>query len=467
MNSSGISLLSCPTPYQVFQRDEHGFGNIAVKLDVACVEVCLVECYLKRSGKKTPAAYKISLGNDETVYLGVFSQVIVGDYDLEILAFGANEKILWKKIIIHVAVGDIYVLAGQSNMEGVGKLINTEIASSSVRCFYLDDEWRIAKDPLCWFNEAVDPIHWRVPEKERAKTAEIERYFRNFGAGLGISFGKEMYRYNQVPVGLLMSAHGGTSMEQWDPREMDKEGYSLYGSMLRRIASIGGKVKAILWYQGESDAVDQVKAEAFKLSFIYFIEALRRDIEQPDLPILFAQLNTWLGDSQTFPKWNSIQTDQLAIEEMTSNAACISTIDLSLSDAIHLETASLKRLGKRFSLLVRIVCFDDNQYSKGPRPIVFEFMDANRKFLKITFDFVNKGLSPNKDIRGFQIEHNGMSLPIMECRLDNSKRNVVLLIFKDCVPIGCTLWYGKGFNPVCSLLDGADMAVPVFNYFLE
>lgn len=105
----------------------------------------------------------------------------------------------------------------------------------------------------------------------------MERYFRRFGAGLGIRFGKEMYKYNGVPVGLIMCAHGGTSMKQWEPSTGEKRDLpikssmvtdSFYGSMMRRLEAAGGRVKALLWYQGESDAADRAQAAAFKKRFL-------------------------------------------------------------------------------------------------------------------------------------------------------------------------------------------------------
>ena len=66
-----------------------------------------------------------------------------------------------------ILVGDLYILAGQSNMDGCGKLVDCEPPSRWVRCFYYDDRWDVAEDPLCWYNEAVDPIHWGVAGEGR------------------------------------------------------------------------------------------------------------------------------------------------------------------------------------------------------------------------------------------------------------------------------------------------------------
>ena len=46
-------------------------------------------------------------------------------------------------------------------------------------------------------------------------------------------------------------------MEQWNPAKKEQGGNSLYGSMLRQVKLAGGKVRGVLWYQGESDAMER------------------------------------------------------------------------------------------------------------------------------------------------------------------------------------------------------------------
>jgi len=467
IDKNGVFQLEYPHSYSVRQRDEKGYADIPVKLQVSQGETrqLSIQCHLRPFGhKEADCEYTILLQVDGNSCEGVFQGVLAGDYSLEMIAYNAGGEVVCQDRIKGIGVGDVYLLAGQSNMEGVGKLIGTERPSQWVRCFYLDDQWGIAKDPLCWFNEASDPVHWRVPENRKEEAARNERFFREFGAGLGISFGKAMKEYSKVPIGLLMCAHGGTDMEQWDSVGLSDGGRSLYGSMLGRINAVGGRVKACLWYQGESDAADWDKAAVYKQRFISLIEALRRDSGQPELPILYAQLNTWLGEGDVFPAWNGIQLDQLHIEGDLPHVAFVSTIDLSLSDAIHLSTPALKKLGKRFALLARRLCFQDAACEKGPRVLRCSFADRARTELRIEFEHVNGGLRPSKEIRGFRVEYGESALPVMECRLDQSSANTVIVKLKESAPAGVELWYGKGFNPVCNLRDGADLAVPVFRY---
>ena len=95
------------------------------------------------------------------------------------------------------------------------------------------------------------------------------------------------------PIGLVACAHGGTSMEQWNPAKKGEGGNSLYGSMLRQIKLAGGKVKGVLWYQGESDANPEA-SKKYPQVFADFIASVRADLGQPDLPFYFVQIGRFV-----------------------------------------------------------------------------------------------------------------------------------------------------------------------------
>ncbi len=63
-------------------------------------------------------------------------------------------------------------------------------------------------------------------------------------------------------------------MDQWNPAWKDREGESLYGSMFRRVQGAGGRVRGVLWYQGESDANPKGDAP-FLQRFEAFVKAVR------------------------------------------------------------------------------------------------------------------------------------------------------------------------------------------------
>ena len=187
-----------------------------------------------------------------------------------------------------------------------------------------------------------------------------------------------------VPIGLVICAHGGTSMEQWNPAKKDEGGKSLYGSMLRQFQLAGGKVKGVLWYQGESDANGEA-SKAYAQVFARFIAAVRSDFGQPELPFYFVQIGRFVraGD----PKgWNAVQEAQRRLPERVPNTAVVSVIDLELDDAIHVGTQGLKRAGQRLARIAERELFGQvgattptlDRVARGPHnTLVVKFKGVN------------------------------------------------------------------------------------------
>jgi Carbohydrate esterase, sialic acid-specific acetylesterase len=101
-------------------------------------------------------------------------------------------------------VGDLWVLAGQSNMEGVGDLVDTEMPNELVHNFDMADNWMVAEDPLHSLPGAADRVHWRRNanrEPERLEGQALRDFIRarKKGAGLGLPFAVGMIRRTSVP----------------------------------------------------------------------------------------------------------------------------------------------------------------------------------------------------------------------------------------------------------------------------
>jgi len=155
-----------------------------------------------------------------------------GPYRIELaLAGEGGEQVA---AVDYVLVGDLWILAGQSNMVGRAELKDVEQPDELVHVLKpKSGDWDLAKEP----------IHERV-----------ERNDMVIGAGLGLPFAKELVRRTAAPIGLIPTAVGGTSLWQWDPALKTKGRESLYGNMLLQFEAAGGHVRGMLWHQGEADA---------------------------------------------------------------------------------------------------------------------------------------------------------------------------------------------------------------------
>jgi sialate O-acetylesterase len=278
-----------------------------------------------------------------------------------------------------------------------------------------------------------------------------------------LAFGKDLERRTGVPIGLLVCSHGGTSLAQWSPDLLDQGGASLYGSLARRIAAAGGKVRGVAWYQGESDAMDPATSRNYARSFAAFVRAVRELVADPTLAWVYVQIGCFYVDGasrEMVEGWDAVQDAQVRVESDIQPAAFTTAIDLALSDAIHVETAGLRRLGRRLGYLAHKVAYGSADGEIGPRPAGVT-VAPDRKTVEVKFDHVNGGLRPEGRAVGIVVYRGDDPVPPTRCEVGADRRCVVLE-YADPLPAGAVLYYGRGLNPACGLADEADLPVPVF-----
>ena len=464
-----IRITSGPVDNQVFQRNADQTADLRFtgtaankKANNKEVEARLIAA----DGATVPGFDWTSLGKIQKLrWAGDLKRVPAGGpYRLEVRLQNSDAVVS----ISNVLVGDLWVLAGQSNMEGHGDLIDVQPPSPQVHSFDMADRWLIAEEPLHTLVNAVDAVHWPLNAKrepERLTGQDLEQYIisRKKGAGPGLPFAVEMTQRTGIPIGLIPCAHTGTSMDQWSPDLKDREGDSLYGSMYRRVQAAGGQVKGVLWFQGESDANPR-SAPPFLAKFEAFVKAVRADFKAPDLPFYYVQIGRHI-DKSNIAEWNKIQLAQLAAERDIPHAAMVAAVDLQMDDQIHLGTEDLKRLAHRLAnvaghdLFPRVKNY--GELKRGPRPVGASYQNG---VVKVSFSGVNGRLQSDGRIAGFSVhDAGGAETPmIYKSRVDPAEASTVLLYVQGKLPQDAMLWYGFGKDPYCNLHDADDMAVPVF-----
>ncbi|KAM7279059.1 hypothetical protein ACFE04_006193 [Oxalis oulophora] len=105
------------------------------------------------------------------------------------------------------------------------------------------------------------------------------------GIGPGMAFANTVLKndVNFGLIGLVPCAIGGTNISEW------QKGGKLYEHMLKRVNAAvrsGGEIEALLWYQGESDAINKEDAELYKGRLDKFFMDLRSDLKNPLLNII-------------------------------------------------------------------------------------------------------------------------------------------------------------------------------------
>ena len=399
-------------------------------------------------GKATPAGF-------QAVLKGLPAG---GPYNISLRINGKDGKSHGEVTVKDVLVGDVWIAAGQSNMQGCGRFGDRDTPHPVVRAFYMDDHWDIAEDPIHQLEIAVDSFH-NGGNRKTTPNANPN------GVGPAVTFAKHMHQYTEVPQGILACAHGGTSMEQWSPKQKDKGGASLYGASLRRFHKNGGKIAGIIWYQGESDSWGTA-AENYTDNMKELIAAYRKDFSSPALPFVLVQLSRHVVDNPNNPGWNSIQDQQRRLPDVIKHVSTVPAIDLSLDDGIHVSGPSNITLGRRLAEAMQTLCggkgamkppITVKAIKAGPSPSMPGLIDITVEYDNVEGELTS-GISRPV---GFTVYENGPIAVAYDIRVSGKTATIRTALNSTNIE-NKSLSYGWGTNPVCNIVDSAGRSVPVF-----
>lgn len=290
-------------------------------------------------------------GNGEYVLTGIPAG---GPYDLELSDSSDRKKLT-------VWVGDLWVLAGQSNMEGAGCVTDeveaeTENATDSIRCYYLDARWDkavpVTHEPWLSPDECIGG-RWRRERLESAwKTDRPDRFcekpVKMRAVGPGYYFAKRMYEITNVPQGVIPCALGGSSLAEWEKGY--NGGNGLYSVMIRRFNESGGYVRGVFWDQGEAETH---AGGNFTENMIKLVGDVRCDMHDAGLPFLQVQIAKcaiydWFCDNpENGISWSAIKEEQRTLDEKIPFLKTVSAIDADFDDLIHYSSGFQAKMGAR------------------------------------------------------------------------------------------------------------------------
>jgi len=220
----------------------------------------------------------------------------------------------------------LYLLMGQSNMAGRGKLAaEDKTPHPCVLVFTLKNKWE----------PAVEPITHDKPSM--------------LGVGPGLAFGKAMAEEEPgVTIGLVPCAFGGTPLKRW------QQGGDLYSNAVHRarLAMRDGTLAGILWHQGESDSGTAANANTYGDRLAQMIRDIRADLGTPNLPFVVGQIGEFLygrGPDHS-PYARVVNTALAELPEKVPATGCAPSRGLKhKGDQLHFDAASQRELGRRYA----------------------------------------------------------------------------------------------------------------------
>ena len=454
----GVMITYAPMSWQVYQRDENDKATITIKgvTEADDTEVSVEIDDDSENVTVTDRAFTYT------------KELSVGNHAITVKS-GADTVATYE----NVAVGDVWVAAGQSNMTDMGAITDS---------FAPDTE-----DPI---NDNMHIIYAEDTTWHKMSHPAGEGRFFKTGTRTSpvTSFAREIAESESVPVGIVQSSVGGTYTYQWVSGIQDSDANS--GYLFNALKSCFDKmpshdVKGILWYQGCNDTDKDRLALNYKENQGKVFAAMR-DFFGSDVPIITTQINDANQDSDLV-RWSFVKDIQRKNEQLYDNVYVIGTGEQELGDTIHNNAASNVKLGAKWAKAAQNVAYGKNTVSfrqptidestvkiTGEKEITLTFKDTEG--LKLQTGTKRIGIT-NVSGGGYKIalgdlkkEFNirnrasktitssdtglGTTLTVKSAELKDDKKTVVLTTEEELagvVAIDCM--YGKKFTP--TLVDEA------------
>lgn len=326
MQSANVELVA-PAPRQVIQRGANDAADVAIVVRAPRGIGRLVARCRHADGTHGEATLaRASEDGERATFTAALSVPAGGWHRLAVTVDGiagpaevaVNERL---------GVGDVFVVAGQSNSANFGE----------ERFGALDDQvsafdgasWTLAQDPMPGVQDGSDGgSPWPV-------------------------CGRALRELTGVPIAFASCGFGGTTLAQWQKGAgVDVEGrrVPLFDGLAARVKALG-RVRAILWHQGESDANDGTTTADYVARF----KSLKDDLR--------ATTNvdaTWVVAHVSYCPWLEpvkLEAVRAAQAELWKSGLALRGPDTDVllgtlrhsADKIHFSKSGLERHGARWA----------------------------------------------------------------------------------------------------------------------
>jgi sialate O-acetylesterase len=404
-----------------------------------------------------------------------------------------------------VAVGEVWICSGQSNMEmAVG---NSARAWGGV--YNAEQEIAAGNYPMIRHFAVKRAVAGKPqPDVTGQWVVATPETVGEFTA-VGYFFGREIHEALGVPVGLIHTSWGGTPAEAWtseqglaadpdlasiskswqeklaeypgllagfrreltqwdeasnqaeadgkvappppklpdDPRSNSWRASGLFNGMVAPL--IPYAIRGAIWYQGESNAD---RAYQYRKLFPAMIQDWRRAWGVGDFPFLFVQLANFMQNSAPKTAWAELREAQAMTLSLPKTGMAVAA---DIGDPNDIHPKNKQEVGRRLALAALAIAYGKDVVYSGP---VYESRTVEGKKIRLSFRQVDGGLfGKSSPLKGFEIAEADQKYVAAEAKIEGS--TVVVRSGKTPRPVAVR--YAWADNPECSLYNKSGLpAVP-------
>ncbi|HYP16493.1 MAG TPA: sialate O-acetylesterase [Opitutus sp.] len=404
-------------------------------------------------------------------------------------------------VLSDVLVGEVWLAAGQSNMEWPVSHLEAEEQRMAQVDLPLVRHLRIEHAVAAAPAETAKTSGWQAASPQSVGGFTAVGYF----------FARELHRRLGVPVGIVHSSWGGTVIESW-MSDASRAGTSLAGTIEARwqqamsewtperiarypadleawqqaednakttktknplpwpqppatpdsparpgglfnamIAPLQpGALRGVLWYQGESNVG---RAAEYAELFPAMIRAWRANWGDDALPFYFVQLPNYGDDNPTGRQWARLREAQTAALKLPATAMAVA---IDVGDAENLHPTNKAEIGRRLALLARsqIYGFPGDTFSP-----TYASAARDGTAIRVKFNHANTGLVAHlRPVQSLEIAGADKVFHPAVGKIDRD----TLLVSSPKVKEPVAVRYAWSNAPVANLFSGAGLPVAPF-----
>jgi sialate O-acetylesterase len=337
-------------------------------------------------------------------------------------------------VLENILFGEVWLCSGQSNMQQPIKGFNGQptfgsleaVVSSynpNLRLFTVGR--KASKTPL---KNVKKHTKW-----QEASTKNVP----NFSA-IGYFFGQQLQKILDVPVGLIHTSWGGSSVEAWMSKEVisqyqkvnlekiditkqpNQKPTLLFNAMIHPIVKY--KIKGTLWYQGEAN---RAKPNEYKKLFPAMVKDWRTRFNIGDFPFYYVQIAPFSYDRNK-PKEQRVNSAfireaQLHCLDLIPNSGI--AIAMDIGDEFSIHPPKKKEVADRllYNALNKTYGYKNINYASP----IYDSFKIQKNNIKLSFKNLKNGLYSYKKLDGFEIAGADKVFYPAEAKIVNRNKVVV------------------------------------------
>ncbi|HUI33314.1 MAG TPA: sialate O-acetylesterase [Dysgonamonadaceae bacterium] len=312
----------------------------------------------------------------------------------------------------NILFGEVWLCSGQSNMQQPIKGYDGQPTFGSVMAIAKSNNPKLRLF-------TVDRVGSKTPsddvEKYTAWQQASPESVADFSA-VAYFFGQQLQEILDVPVGLIHTSWGGSTVEAWMSSDAIKQYQTvnldevditkqtnqiptaLFNSMINPL--IPYTIKGVLWYQGESN---RNEPEKYKEFFPAMVKDWKNRWEIGDFPFYYVQIAPYMyGNNKAFQTVDNsafMREAQLQCLDLIPNSGIAITMDVGDDYSIH--PPKKKEVADRllFNALNQTYGYKSVDYAAP----IFDSQEIKDGGIIVKFKNAERGLYSYNELEGFEI----------------------------------------------------------------